>query len=39
LYCQHCGRRWHAYEALLEAPSFAKPLDEVAEEPTGIFWG
>jgi hypothetical protein len=39
LYCQHRGRRWHAYEALPEAPSFAKLLDEVAEEPTGIFWG
>ena len=39
LYCQHRDRRWHAYEALPEAPSFAKLLDEVAEDPTGIFWG
>jgi hypothetical protein len=39
LYCQHRDRRWHAYEALPEAPSLAKLLDEVAEDPTGIFWG
>ncbi len=39
LYCQHRDRRWHAYEALPEASSFGKLLDEVAEDPTGIFWG
>ena len=39
LYCQHRDRRWHSYEALPEASSFAKLLDEVAEDPTGIFWG
>lgn len=39
LYCQHRDRHWHAYEALPEASSFAKLLDEVAEDPTGIFWG
>jgi len=39
LFCQHRDRRWHAYEALPEAPSLAKLLHEVAEDPTGIFRG
>jgi Protein of unknown function (DUF3024) len=39
LYCQHRDRRWHVYEALPEASSFAKLLDEVSDDPTGIFWG
>jgi hypothetical protein len=39
LYCQHRDCRWHAYEAFPEASSFAKLLEEVAEDPTGIFWG
>jgi hypothetical protein len=39
LYCQHRDLRWHAYEALPGAPRFAKLLDEVAADPTGIFWG
>ena len=39
LYCQHRDRRWHAYQALPAASSFAKLLDEVDVDPTGIFWG
>jgi len=39
LYCQHRDLRWHTYEALPEAPHFKKLLDEVAADPTGIFWG
>ena len=39
LYCQHRDLRWHAYEALPAAPSFTKLLEEVAADPTGIFWG
>jgi Protein of unknown function (DUF3024) len=39
LYCQHRDMRWHTYEALPAAPSFMKLLDEVASDPTGIFWG
>jgi len=39
LYCQHRDLRWHAYQALPAAPSFAKLLDEVDADPTGIFWG
>jgi len=39
LYCQHRDLRWHSYEALPAAPSFEKLLDEVASDPTGIFWG
>jgi DUF3024 family protein len=39
LYCQHRDLRWHAYLALPEARTFEKLLDEVAADPTGIFWG
>ena len=39
LYCQHRDLRWHTYEALPAASSFAELLDEVDADPTGIFWG
>jgi hypothetical protein len=39
LYCQHRDLRWHSYRALPAAPSFKRLLDEVAADPTGIFWG
>ena len=39
LYCQHRDLRWHAYQALPAASSFATLLDEVDADPTGIFWG
>ena len=39
LYCQHRDLRWHSYERLPEAPSFKKLIDEVARDPSGIFWG
>jgi hypothetical protein len=39
LYCQHRDLRWHTYQALPAASSFAKLLDEVDADPTGIFWG
>ena len=39
LYCQHRDRRWHSYEALPAARSLKRLLDEVAADPTGIFWG
>src|SRR5262245_35350937 len=39
LYCQHRDMRWHSYEALPSAGSFSKLLDEVAADPSGIFWG
>lgn len=39
LYCQHRDLRWHVYMALPEARTFEKLLDEVAADPTGIFWG
>ncbi len=39
LYCQHRDLRWHSYETLPAAQSFDRLLDEVAEDPTGIFWG
>jgi hypothetical protein len=39
LSCQHRDLRWHAYQALPTASSFAELLDEVDTDPTGIFWG
>ncbi len=39
LYCQRRDLRWHLYEALPAARSFDRLLDEVAADPTGIFWG
>jgi len=39
LYCQHRDSRWHSYEALPRARKFDTVLDEVAADPTGIFWG
>lgn len=31
--------RWHSYDDLSEAPDLQTLLDEVNEDPTGIFWG
>lgn len=39
LYCQHRDLRWHTYQALPAASSFATLLAEVDADPTGIFWG
>lgn len=39
LYCQHRDQRWHAYRARPASSSFARLLDEVDADPTGIFWG
>lgn len=39
LLCQHRDLRWHSYEALPAASSLAELLNEVDEDPAGIFWG
>lgn len=39
LFCRFRDGRWRGYEPFLESPTFAKLLDEVAADPTGIFWG
>ena len=39
LYCQHRDLKWHAYQALPVSRSFARLLEEVDADPTGIFWG
>jgi hypothetical protein len=39
LYCQHRDLKWHTYQALPVSASFAKLLEEVDADPTGIFWG
>ena len=39
LYCRVRDGRWHGHEPFPESPTFAKQVDEVAADPTGIFWG
>jgi hypothetical protein len=39
LYCQYRDLKWHEYEPRPSAASFEVLLREVAEDPTGIFWG
>lgn len=39
LFCKFRDDRWHGYEPFPESSTFAKLLDEVAADPTGIFWG
>ena len=39
LFCKFSNGRWRGYEPFPESPTFAKLLDEVAADPTGIFWG
>jgi hypothetical protein len=39
LYCQYRDLKWHEYQRRPTAQSFAKLLDEVDRDPTGIFWG
>jgi len=39
LYCIRRDLRWHRYEPFPLARDFDKLLDEVDEDPTGIFWG
>jgi hypothetical protein len=39
LYCQYRDLKWHEYEPRPAAASFEVLLREVAEDPTGIFWG
>lgn len=39
LYCQFRDLRWRAYDPLPEAPSLARLVAEVTDDPTGIFWG
>ena len=39
LFCMFSDLKWHGYEPLPEAASLAELVDEVARDPTGIFWG
>ena len=39
LYCQFSDLRWHEYEPRFSADDFDTLLEEVDEDPTGIFWG
>ena len=39
LYCADRNSRWHRYDDLEPAEDFDLLLQEVDEDPTGIFWG
>ena len=39
LYCADRNSRWHRYDDLEPAEDFDVLLQEVDEDPTGIFWG
>ncbi len=39
LYCADRNSRWHKYYEVDPAKSLQTLLDEVEEDPTGIFWG
>jgi hypothetical protein len=39
LYCQFRDLKWHEYKPRFTAPSFEELLQEVDQDPTGIFWG
>lgn len=39
LYCADRNSRWHAYDDLPSAKDIETLLEEVDEDPTGIFWG
>ncbi len=39
LYSRDRNERWHAYPFAAPAPDVGPLLAEIAEDPTGIFWG
>ena len=39
LYCQYSDLKWHEYRPRFAAARFQTLLQEVDEDPTGIFWG
>lgn len=39
LFCQFRDLKWRAYQPMPSAPDFDSLLDEVARDPTCIFWG
>lgn len=39
LYCRDRNERWFVYDAVGPAPTVDLLLNEIDEDPTGIFWG
>jgi len=39
LYCADRNSRWHMYDEVAPTKSLQTLLEEVDEDPTGIFWG
>jgi Protein of unknown function (DUF3024) len=39
LYCADRNSRWHYYDMAEPTPHLDELLNEIDEDPTGIFWG
>ena len=39
LYCRDRNERWFVYDEVGPAPTVDPLLNEIGEDPTGIFWG
>ncbi len=39
LYCCDRNQKWHKYQGLSPSSRFEDLIDEVDDDPTGIFWG
>jgi hypothetical protein len=39
LFCADRNGRWHKYDGVRPSEKFSDLLDEVDQDPTGIFWG
>ena len=39
LYCKYRDERWHEHIDSIPTTNFKELVDEVDEDPTGIFWG
>lgn len=39
LYCADRNSKWHEYYEIEPSPNFDDLLEEVEDDPTGIFWG
>jgi hypothetical protein len=39
LYCADRNDRWHYYDIVEPTPRLGELIDEIDDDPTGIFWG
>ena len=39
LYCRDRNSKWHLFTEFIPSPKFDDLLEEIDDDPTGIFWG